>query len=118
MSCREKMTVLRMPAAAAGIRDDKSWKEWCEGCSWGINMFSPALIGDGCGFYIDYILEDIEPYAGEWEDNYSRKLKPEEITHFLPVFRKEFPGFTCDDMEQVHYCEFAWYNGVEAPFIY
>lgn len=107
-----------MPASAAGIDDEEKWGEWRQRCSWQINTFSPALIGDECGFYIDYILEDIEPYSQEWQDNYSRRLKPQEIIRYLPVFQKEFPGFTLEDMEQVRFCEFAWYNGVEAPFIY
>ena len=119
MSCYERMIVLRLPASAAGIMDEDSWEEWANAhLTWDRHSFSPDLTGGRQGHFIDYILDDIEPYRGHGEDNYSRKLTAGEAARFLLVFRKEFPEFTMEDMEQVHYCDFSWYNGVEAPFIY
>ena len=48
----------------------------------------------------------------------ARLLWYNEEEEFLPIFQKEFPGFTLEQMDDVHYCECKWYDATEAPYCY
>ncbi len=30
----------------------------------------------------------------------------------------KFPGFTLEQMDEVYYCEYKWYDATEAPYCY
>lgn len=74
------------------------------------------------GPFLDYFLDEISPLPWEensfHEDDISRLLTQEEKEKYLPRFREFFPRFTLEDMDHVHYCEYDWYDGAEAAYIY
>ena len=74
------------------------------------------------GPFLDYYLDEIAPLSPEentWHENdCARPLTPEEKEKYLPLYRKLFPGFTLENMEDVHYCNYEWYDGCEAGYYY
>ncbi len=122
MNNLRKHVVLRLPAGVLGIHSSQEWErllfeEHDDFLSWEPGTFAPSLFGDSYGFFIDYILED-EKIAFFSGDNSARILTSQEKEKYLPVFLKEFPEFTMEDMNYVHYCEYAWYDDVLAPYVY
>ena len=86
-----------------------------------LNLF-PDHVRSVPGPFLDYYLEIIEPLPPE-ENTYHqndcvRYLDKEEKKYYLPLYRKLFPGFPLEKMDQVHYCCYEWYNGTEAPYYY
>ena len=70
------------------------------------------------GPMIDYILVDSAPVEGGGYKMSARLLWYNEEMEYLPIFQKEFPGFTLEQMDEVHYCEYKWYDATEAPYCY
>ena len=122
MSCWREQTVLRLPAKAIGIHTMEEWyrfeREYEDRMDWEEGCFAPSLCTYEHGPFLDYILKDRAPVQGNGCDYDARPLTPAERRKYLPVFQRMFPGFTREQMEDVHYCECIWYDGTEAPYCY
>ena len=74
------------------------------------------------GPFLDYYLLDDYPLPAECntfgERNEARRLSRSETEEYLPLFRKLFPDFTQKDMETVRRCQFEYYDGGNAPYLY
>lgn len=122
MSCWRKQIVLRLPAKALGIHSMEEWDrfEWKyrKKLAWEVGHFAPSLCTYARGPFLDYILLDRAPMDGCGCEYNARCLTAAEQEKYLPEYRKLFPDFTREQMEQVHYCEYFWYDGTEAPYCY
>ena len=123
MSCWREQKVLRMPAKTVGIHTDEEWyqfeRDYEDVMSWYPGYFAPSLCTSKYGRFIDYFLEDQpEVLCDDGSKTYARPLTPKEKEEYLPVFQNMFPGFTMDQMDEVHYCEYTWYDGSDAPYCY
>ena len=122
MSCWRQQRVLRMPATTIGIHTEEEWKEYysklIKETDWEPGSFAPALCSYKNGPMIDYILSDTAPVEGGGYKSSARLLWGQEMEEYYPVFQEAFPGFTLEQMEDVHYCEYKWYDGTEAPDCY
>lgn len=128
MSCMERQEVWRVPLKYCGIVGDELGKpcgavgddydpdcvldfeelveEYAElfGCS--VGMFNPS--GSACSVaYLDFVLYDEDDLTWFATDSYRHTP--------ASVFEKILPDI---NLEDVHYCEFEWYNGVNAPEMY
>ena len=74
------------------------------------------------GPFLDYCLEEILPLQPEdchyGNSDKVRPLKKSEAEQYLPLYRELFPHFTMKDMEAVLFCEYEWYDGSNAPYLY
>ena len=122
MSSWREQHVLRMPATTIGIHTKEEWNAFYDRLinetDWGAGSFAPALCSYKNGPMIDYILVDSAPVEGGGYKMYARMLWYQEELEYLPVFQEKFPGFTLDQMDEVHYCECKWYDATEAPYCY
>ena len=123
MSSWREQHVLRMPATTIGIQTEDEWKAFyskiIKEMDWGPGSFAPALCSySENGPMIDYILVDSAPVEGGGYKMSARLLWYNEEMEYLPIFQKRFPGFTLDQMDDVHYCECKWYDATEAPYCY
>ena len=122
MSCWREQHVLRMPATTIGIHTKEEWKAFysklIKETDWSVGSFAPALCSYKNGPMIDYILVDSAPVEGGGFKMKARLLWYNEEEEYLPIFQKEFPGFTLEQMDDVHYCECKWYDATEAPYCY
>ena len=103
--------VLRMPAATIGIQTEDEWKAFysqkIKETVWGPGSFAPALCSySENGPMIDYILLDSAPRGRWWLQDAARLLWYNEEMKYLPFFQESFPGFTLDQMDDVHCCEY------------
>ncbi|MBR2562820.1 MAG: hypothetical protein IKE31_11860, partial [Eubacterium sp.] len=85
---------------------------------WNPGSFAPSLCSYENGPMIDYILSDTAPVEGGGCKLSARLLWDSEEEEYFPLFQERFPGFTHEQMEDVHYCEYKWYDGTEAPYCY
>ena len=82
----------------------------------------PDRIKSVPGPFLDYCLEEIAPLP--WEDctlhkyDHARPLNEDEKIKYLPFYQKLFPAFTLENMKDVHYCCYEWYDGADAPYYY
>lgn len=122
MSSWRAQRVLRMPAATIGIRTKEEWSAYYsklkKETTWAPGSFAPALCSYENGPMIDYILSDNAPVEGGGYKMSARLLWDHEMDEYLPLFQAAFPGFTFQQMEDVHYCEYKWYDATEAPYCY
>ena len=122
MSSWREQKVLRMPAATAGMHTMEEWYAFRDrhrpALRWDPGCFAPALCSFKHGAFLDYILSDRAPIFGDGAKKYARSLTDFEKEKYLPVFQTLFPDFTLEQMEDVHYCEYSWYDGTEAPDCY
>ena len=122
MSCWRHQRVLRMPATTIGINTKEEWNDFysvlIKETDWEAGSFAPALCSYENGPMIDYILSDTAPVEGGGYIMKARILWYNEEEEYLPVFQKQFPGFTLEQMDEVHYCECKWYDATEAPYCY
>jgi hypothetical protein len=82
---------------------DELQEEYEELFGWEEGKFRPALRP---GAYLDFLLYEESQF--EWSSGrYERTPKT--------VFKKILP---CIDLDDVHYCDYTWYDGVEAPSCY
>ena len=86
-----------------------------------MNLY-PDKVSKVPGPFLDYCLEEIIPLPPE-ENTYhaqdcARPLTPEEQAEYLPLYQKLFPGFSPEQMNDVHYCRYEWYDGSDAPYMY
>ena len=69
-----------------------------------------------------YCLDETAPLPSEentyHENDGVRPLTQEEREEYLPLYRELFPDFTLENMDDVHYCYYEWYDGTEAPYMY
>ena len=81
------------------------------------------------GPFLDYYLMDDYPYLRDekslhpeyssyGDDDVTSPLDKSEMEDFLPLYQKLFPHFTLIHMEAVRFCEFDWYDGANAPYLY
>ena len=82
----------------------------------------PDVVQSVPGPFLDYCLEEIAPLPPEentyHENDRARPLTDAEKKRYLPLYQKLFPHFTPEDMNQVHYCRYEWYDGSEAAYLY
>ena len=82
----------------------------------------PDKVKSAPGPFLDYYLDEIAPVKSEQRtynrDSCARPLDPDEKEKYLPLYRELFPNFTLDDMKDVHYCRYEWYDGCEAQYCY
>ena len=137
MSCWRRTTVLRIPAIRLGFINRQEWNEFLgkheEDFNWEPGFFASALCD--CyewddsdepervpGPFLDYYLDEIIPLLPEensyHENDCVRELTQVEKEKYLPLFRELFPDFTMEKMKDVHYCQYEWYDGTEAPYNY
>ena len=129
MSCQREQRVWRVPRSLCGIegyseaewmpfpgRDEGdewyplpvllNWEEFLEEheevFGWDAGDFSESLAP---GDYIDFILLDRAVHSG-----WGTQKHEDEV-----VFRKIVPDL---DLDAVHYCEYEWYDGTDAPDMY
>ena len=111
-----------MPAKTVGIHSLDAWYAFTyaheDVLDWEPGHFAPALCSKRNGPYLDYYLADRAPVRGDGCAYLARPLTLREMKKYLPVFQKLFPDFTLRQMYDVHYCEYAWYDGTDAPDIY
>ncbi|MBQ8305301.1 MAG: hypothetical protein IJX90_03680 [Blautia sp.] len=85
-----------MPATTIGIYTKEEWEEFysklCKKTDWSAGSFAPALCSYKNGPMIDYILVDSAPVEGG--------------------------GYKMSARDEVHYCEYKWYDATEAPYCY
>ena len=101
------------------------WLPRGRGCAPGdrldMNLY-PGVVQSVPGPFLDYCLEEILPLPpGEntyHEADCARPLEPDEKEKYLPLYRKLFPGFPSERMNDVHYCRYEWYDGSEAFYFY
>ncbi len=103
--------VLRMPAATIGIQTEDEWKAFysqiIKETVWGPGSFAPAFCSySENGPMIDYILLDSAPVEGGGYKMSARLLWYNEEMKYLSIFQERFPGFTLNQMYDVHYCEY------------
>lgn len=86
-----------------------------------LNLY-PETVKSVPGPFLDYYLDEVAPLSPEentyHENDSVRPLTQEEKVRYLPLYRKLFPDFTLERMDDVHYCQYEWYNGAEAPYMY
>lgn len=124
MSCNRKEEVYRAPLNTCGIANknhpepnwlDADWnrddlldfdevrEEYNELFLWDEGGFRPALCH---GDYLDFVLYS-QPRGWDGWHRF-RDIRPS-------VFHKIVPDL---DTDYVHFCEYSWYDGVEAPEVY
>ena len=86
-----------------------------------MNLY-PDKVKSVPGPFLDYHLDELAPVPPEKrtynQDSCARPLEPEEKEKYLPVFQELLPDFTLEDMNDVHYCRYEWYDGAEAQYCY
>ena len=74
------------------------------------------------GPFLDYYLRDVYPLRPEdcafGEDNGVYCLDEDEMKEYLPLYQGLFPRFSLKDMEAVRRCEYEYYDGGDAPYLY
>ena len=101
-----------LPASGRGYEDEDRLD---------MNLY-PDKVKSVPGPFLDYCLEEIAPVPPEKrtynQDSCARPLKPAEKEKYLPLYQQLIPGFTMDNMNDVHYCRYEWYDGSEAQYCY
>lgn len=122
MSCTREERVLRVPLERCGIADYRHKppqgavgdgydpdcvldfgelrEEYADLFSWDEGGFRPALCPGG---YLDFVIFSRPTFDWGWSDYEGTSSS---------VFLKIVPDI---DLEDVHYCEYEWYDGVDAP---
>ena len=118
MSCMRKQKVLRIAAERVGIRDreayDRFEAEHPGALDYAVGHMSCSLANNGDKLYFDYWLYDRDmpglcaADACQWR----RDLTTMERRKYSAAFQRVFPNVNMDD---VRYCEYVWYDGIEAP---
>ena len=120
--------------------DDFDWEEGCfcealcDSIPWGLDRSILVKTDPDCrldqrdprhpetipGPFLDYYLLDDYPFeAGEDGGGYMvSRLDEEQMKKYLPVYQSLFPHFTMKDMEAVRLCDYEWYDGSDAPYLY
>ena len=82
----------------------------------------PDTVKSVPGPFLDYFLEDIAPVPSEKrtynQDSCARPLEPDEKEKYLPLYQQLVPAFTLENMNDVHYCRYEWYDGCDAGYYY
>ena len=82
----------------------------------------PGTVKTVPGPFLDYFLEDILPLPDEentfHENDFTRPLSRAEKEKYLPLYQELFPAFTPENMKDVRYCRYEWYDGCEASYLY
>jgi len=118
MSCMRKQKVLRVPADRVGVRDRAAYERYEAEhpgmLDYEVGHMSCSLASTGDRLYFDYWLYDRELPGLSALDAYtcSRPLTSMERRNYSAAFRRVFPEV---DMDDVRYCEYVWYDGIEAP---
>ncbi len=89
---------------------------------WLLDQRDPNHPGIVPGPFLDYCLSEILPLpCGDnrfGENNAARPLDRNEAERYLPLYQALFPRFTLEDMRSVRRCEYEWYDGTNAPYLY
>lgn len=72
------------------------------------------------GPFLDYYLLDDYPFDAGDDGGLWRIccLNEAQMKQYLPVYQKLFPHFTMKDMQAVRLCDYEWYDGSDAPYLY
>ena len=126
MSSMEKQEVWRVPLRYCGIADNRYGasrgavgdeydpdcvldfvelqEEYAELFGYDVGKFKPSACA---GSYLDFLL--YQEYEYTWDASRQYVSTPKS------VFEKILPDIDLDD---VHYCDYEWYNGTDAPEVY
>ena len=121
MSCTCRQVVLRIPASAIGIHTEEAYnsfeKDHPRLLKWREGHFTTSASNCGEKRYFDYVLLDSALPQASALDHYtkSRPLTDREKGKYQRLFRRLSPYVNMDD---VHYCDYVWYDGIEAPDCY
>ena len=89
---------------------------------WPLARRNPDFPGVVPGPFLDYKIRETEPLSPEdntyGENNVVRPLDEDEEGRCLWIFRRLFPDLTPDKMKDVRFCEYEWYDGTDAPYMY
>lgn len=89
---------------------------------WRLDQRNPACPEIVPGPFLDYCLDEIIPLHPE-DNSYGRNdvvrpLDDGEKEEYLPLYQELFPHFTLEDMANVRWCRYEWYDGSEAAYLY
>jgi hypothetical protein len=74
------------------------------------------------GPFLDYYLWEDMPVWPEdnsfGQNNEVQSLDIFDMEEYLSKYQRLFPNFTMKDMEAVRRCEYEWYDGTNAPYLY
>ena len=123
-------------------KDDLNWEEGCfceslcddyPGClEWGTIEFTdpdwrldqrdpehPEIVP---GPFLDYYLMDDYPLPPEYNtfgaNDKVSSLNESQMEEYLPEYHVLFPQLTLKDMESVRLCDYEWYDGSGAAYLY
>jgi hypothetical protein len=66
-----------------------------------------------------YLLDDYPFDTGDDREGFRVScLNAEQMKTYLPKYQRLFPHFTMKDMEAVRLCDYEWYDGSDAPYLY
>lgn len=89
---------------------------------WVLDQRSPDHPEIVPGPFLDYCLDEIIPLHPEFnsfgQNNAALPLEESEMEKYLPLYQKLFPHLTMREMEAVRWCEYEWYDGTNAPYLY
>ena len=118
MSCYRKQKVLRIAADRVGIQSREAYDqfeaEYPGDLDYAVGHMACSLANSGDRLYFDYWLYDRDMPGLCATDAYqwSRGLTSMERRKYTAAFQRLFPDV---DMDDVRYCEYVWYDGIEAP---
>ena len=120
--------------------DDFEWEEGCfcaslcDSIPWELDRSILVMTDPDCrldqrdpthpdiipGPFLDYYLRDEYPFeTGDDGGSYKvSRLDEAEMKKYLPEYQRLFPHFTMKDMEAVRLCDYEWYDGSDAPYLY
>lgn len=118
MSCYRKQKVLRIAADRVGIRDRADYErfetEHPGALDYEVGHMSCSLANSDERLFFDYWLydRDMPELCALDAYQWSRGLTSMERRKYTAAFQRLFPDVSMDD---VRYCEYVWYDGIEAP---
>ena len=118
MSCYRKQKVLRIAADRVGVHGREAYerfeREHPDALDYEVGHVSCSLANADGRLYFDYCLydRDMPHLCAEDAYTWSRPLTSVERRKYGPAFRRLFPQVNLDD---ARYCEYVWYDGIEAP---
>ena len=100
-----------------------SWREAdFDNPDWRLDQRDPKHPEIVPGPFLDYHIKEIMPLHPEYntygKNDTAVPLYESEMEGYLPLFQKLFPNLTLKDMEAVRWCEYEWYDGTNAPYLY
>ena len=90
--------------------------------NWRLDQLNPKHPEIIPGPFLDYYLDEVLPLCPECR-SYGRNnavlpLNESEMREYLHLYQRLFPHITLKEMEAVRRCEYEWYDGSNAPYLY